>query len=474
MLLCPVAMILVLAHVTAGTAGASGRFVDDDDNPHEPAIEAVADAGFVNGCGPQRFCPLETLTRGQMVSMLDRALDLPATSTDRFVDDDGSVHEEAINRAVAAGVVSGRADGTYGPNALLSRGQIAAMLRRALDLPVPASDTFADDDGTMFEPDIEALVAAQITTGCTPDRFCPTHHVLRGQMATLLARAFGLRASRPPPGPTTTAPNDEQPSDGVSIIEGTLRDRDGAPVEGAELFCFALYLVDSENPEFTGRVQSDGTWRLSVAPDTYELYHWPCRVDADELGPPYLHAWYDSVGGTDDRFFATAIEVPNESRVSGIDARVPGGTVIEGSVFDVDGDPLEGVMVSVVGDERNTAGGGRSNIHGRFRIVFPATGQYRLSLYLENHRPVWYPDRGWVFDAPPVHVAADTTTTLTPITLVPAGDADGDGLGDEDEYWGHRLPDGTHVYTNILDPDSDADGVGDAEELAQGTDPSRP
>src|SRR5690606_14444178 len=55
------------------------------------------------------------------------------------------------------------------------------------------SGTFVDDNGSIFEDDIEWLAARGITRGCNPprnDRFCPDDHVTRGQMAAFLVRAL--------------------------------------------------------------------------------------------------------------------------------------------------------------------------------------------------------------------------------------------------------------------------------------------
>jgi len=81
------------------------------------------------------------------------------------------------------------------PDDGVTRGQMAAFLVRALDLPAWAgADRFVDDDESVFEGDVEALAAAGITVGCNPpanDRFCPDDGVTRGQMAAFLARALG-------------------------------------------------------------------------------------------------------------------------------------------------------------------------------------------------------------------------------------------------------------------------------------------
>ncbi len=76
----------------------------------------------------------------------------------------------------------------------MTRGQMAAFLVRALGLTDRGSADFVDDDGSIFEADIERLATAGITKGCNPpvnDRFCPDDPVTRGQMAAFLHRALG-------------------------------------------------------------------------------------------------------------------------------------------------------------------------------------------------------------------------------------------------------------------------------------------
>ncbi len=55
----------------------SGTFWDDDDSVFENAIESLAASGITQGCNPptnDRFCPEDSVTRGQMAAFLKRAL----------------------------------------------------------------------------------------------------------------------------------------------------------------------------------------------------------------------------------------------------------------------------------------------------------------------------------------------------------------------------------------------------------------
>ena len=176
-----------------------GLFRDDDTSVFEADIEWLAEAGITLGCNPpenDRFCPNQSVTRGQMAAFLTRALSLPAAESAGFADTVDSEFAGDIDRLAAAEITFGcNADGTlFCPQRPVSRDQMAAFLVRALGFTDRALDPFLDDDGSIFEPDIERLAAANVTRGCNPptnDLYCPTNSVTRGEMAAFLRRALG-------------------------------------------------------------------------------------------------------------------------------------------------------------------------------------------------------------------------------------------------------------------------------------------
>jgi hypothetical protein len=142
-----------------------------------------------------------------MAAFLRRALGLPGTTTDHFDDDDGSIFEADINAIAEAGMTKGcnpPANDHYCPKDTVRRDSMAAFLRRALSLPNTGTDHFDDDDGSIFEADINAIAEAGITKGCNPpanNLYCPTEAVTRDQMASFLARALDLTSMVPSPRP---------------------------------------------------------------------------------------------------------------------------------------------------------------------------------------------------------------------------------------------------------------------------------
>lgn len=134
------------------------------------------------------------VTRGQVAAFLVRALGLPGGDA-TFTDTVGHVFEAEAAALAEAGIAFGcnpPDNDEFCPDDPVTRGQMAAMLSRALHL-APADNPFVDAGGHLFEAEIGALAAAGITQGCNPpdnDRFCPDDYVTRAQMAAFIRRAL--------------------------------------------------------------------------------------------------------------------------------------------------------------------------------------------------------------------------------------------------------------------------------------------
>lgn len=134
------AVSLVAVAMIAAALPPGGTFKDDDGNVHEGFIEAIAAEGITRGCNPphnDRYCPRQPVTREQMAAFLVRALGLTASGTVDFVDDDGSLFEADIERLATAGITVGcnpPQNDRFCPNDPVTRDQMASFLGRALEL----------------------------------------------------------------------------------------------------------------------------------------------------------------------------------------------------------------------------------------------------------------------------------------------------------------------------------------------------
>jgi hypothetical protein len=117
-----------------------GHFKDvDAGNIFFADIEWLWQAGITKGCNPpanDEFCPKDSTTRAQIASFFVRALGLTeGGDVDRFVDDDGSVHETDIYGVAASGITRGcnpPANDRFCPADDVLREQMAAFFHRAM------------------------------------------------------------------------------------------------------------------------------------------------------------------------------------------------------------------------------------------------------------------------------------------------------------------------------------------------------
>lgn len=190
---------------TACPEGEVPRGTFDDVDPagtHALAVDCVAWRDIAEGTTSTTFAPGAAVDRAQMASFVARLVPaaggtLPQSPPDAFDDDEGSVHELAINQLAAAGIVNGTGPRTYSPRVDIDRAQMASILARALDhVGVALQDSppaaFSDDNGSVHELAIDQLAAEGVVTGTGPGTYSPTATAKREQMASTLARALDL------------------------------------------------------------------------------------------------------------------------------------------------------------------------------------------------------------------------------------------------------------------------------------------
>jgi hypothetical protein len=168
-------------------------------NTFEADIINIAIADITRGCGGDRYCPKDPVTRAEMATFMVRALGLSPSSRDRFRDVSSSnTHRRNINALARAGITAGcnpPANDRFCPNDPVTREQMASFMVRALDDLSPSGrNRFSDvSSSNTHRRDINALGGSSIARGCNPpsnSRYCPKDIVTREQMAAFLRRAF--------------------------------------------------------------------------------------------------------------------------------------------------------------------------------------------------------------------------------------------------------------------------------------------
>ena len=210
-----VALVAALPAVPAGADPARGSglacpnptadaFGDDNASVHEPAINCMSRWGVASGTSNGAYSPEGNVGRDQTASFVVRLMrtagySFDSAPADQFDDDDGNVHETSINQLAAAKVITGTGPRRFSPSRDVTRGQMAALLNRALSAlragEAASHEHFTDDDG-VFEGDINALASLGIVEGTGSGLYSPGRTVRRAPMAAFLARTADRLADR--------------------------------------------------------------------------------------------------------------------------------------------------------------------------------------------------------------------------------------------------------------------------------------
>jgi hypothetical protein len=157
-------------------------------------INALVGLGIINGYSDNTFRPSNTLTRAQAAIMIVRAIGLSTEGVSSSFTDVPPTHAayKFISAAYQAGIINGYSDGTFRPNANVTRAQIAIMVQRAFN--VQASETvisFTDvPEGYAPKKFIETLASQKIVNGYSDGTFKPLNNVTRAQFSTMIYNAI--------------------------------------------------------------------------------------------------------------------------------------------------------------------------------------------------------------------------------------------------------------------------------------------
>jgi len=161
--------------INQGTT-AGNRFSDVPDGQwYSIQINYLASLGVLSGRPGGVFKPNDSITRAEFASIASKFDELSSTSRNIFKDvsiDHWAVR--AINSVYAKGWISGNADGTFRPNDIIKRGEIAAIVNKMLDRSINAAslakvkNPYKDMKPThwAYADIIEASIAHEYTRGC--------------------------------------------------------------------------------------------------------------------------------------------------------------------------------------------------------------------------------------------------------------------------------------------------------------------
>lgn len=170
-------------------------------HPFFQQILGLRDKAITQGCATDRYCPADTVTRGQMAAFLLRALagdTFAFPAGQRFTDVPPS-HPffRFIQMMSVLGITSGCGNDRYCPDDPVTRGQMAVFVLRALagnTFPFPETAAFTDvDQNHPFFRYVQGMLQRGITAGVGNNQYGVDQPVTREQMAAFLMRAFAVK-----------------------------------------------------------------------------------------------------------------------------------------------------------------------------------------------------------------------------------------------------------------------------------------
>lgn len=158
-------------------------------------VQSLYDEALIKGYSNGTFKPEASITRAEAATIIARALNLTTTKNSSFKDVNKSHYAySAIAAVEQAGIIKGQEAGKFNPNGQLSRAEMSAILARAYQLTGTSQVSFSDVKATHWAySNIQALVANDLTSGFPDNTFRPDAQITRAQFASFLNRCLTLK-----------------------------------------------------------------------------------------------------------------------------------------------------------------------------------------------------------------------------------------------------------------------------------------
>ncbi|WP_394218236.1 5'-nucleotidase C-terminal domain-containing protein [Halobacillus trueperi] len=199
------AAMLAASLTPAATVSADHIFPDvSEDHLYHGIIHDLHEAGVVNGYDDGKFHTGDPVTRAQAAKMMAKMLDLDTDKLgSHFTDvDEDAWYAGSVNALHEAGYIDGVGNEKFAPKKEMSRAEFAELIVDAYGLERKEVDHPFEDlkEGAWYESAVETLYAHGLVSGLSETQFGPDYKIKRGDFAWLLATTdykFGNKLPKP-------------------------------------------------------------------------------------------------------------------------------------------------------------------------------------------------------------------------------------------------------------------------------------
>jgi hypothetical protein len=159
----------------------------------ENQIKELVGLGAISGYPDGTFKPDNNITRAEFATILVKAFKLEPQSGQVFADTAGHWAKDTIATAAAYGIVNGYDGHTFGPNDLITREQMAAMIVNALKLkPVTEESSFIDSGSISGWARVAVSTAVKngLINGYPDNTIRPQGQATRAEAAAIMVNAL--------------------------------------------------------------------------------------------------------------------------------------------------------------------------------------------------------------------------------------------------------------------------------------------
>lgn len=164
----------------------------DTETVQGKAISAMQEKGYINGFPDGTFRPDATLTRAEFVTIINKMYMYYVEAENIFTDvksDDWFNHD--VLAAVQAGYIKGMGDGRFAPNEAVTREQVCVMLNSILQLgDIYYTPEISDAVSDWAKDSVLKMVGAFVFTLEDGGRFRATRPITRGEACQALEKCI--------------------------------------------------------------------------------------------------------------------------------------------------------------------------------------------------------------------------------------------------------------------------------------------
>ncbi|WP_020619498.1 S-layer homology domain-containing protein [Paenibacillus daejeonensis] len=173
-------------------AAAANNFTDIRGHWAEATIAKWAELGLVSGQSTNRFNPNAPITRAELATLINKVTRVQDEATIDYSDvPKNKWYYREVAKSVQAGYMLGYADGTFKPDAPITRQELAVLITRVTGVaeqqpPAAYADVVRAPEWSRGS--IGAMIASGTITGKEPNRFNPRALSTRAEVVIILDR----------------------------------------------------------------------------------------------------------------------------------------------------------------------------------------------------------------------------------------------------------------------------------------------